>query len=335
MNRFVFALGVWCCFSPLQAEPYLRSRALQDGGKTLDIAARAFSPAANTNLTVWLVGVSHVGTSNYYSQIQALLNDCDLVLFEGVDGDRPEFRERSPDHPQERGDLQVRLARTLGLEFQLHAIDYSKGHFRNSDLSAAELVAVFEGLDPETMDSAALNEFEDLLATMSNESFGGNVAAMLLDWVGAYPGLRTGMTYMMVEISGNLQGDLSQLGGVPQSLRELMDVLIRRRNEVVVRDVDLFLDSPGDARSVAVFYGAAHMEDLEFRLTEAHGLIPTAERWFPAMTANLNQSSLSAMERAMVKWFVSEQVRTLKQMLPPAKEPQEAPETDCDPLGKK
>ncbi|MDP7028736.1 MAG: hypothetical protein QF733_00775 [Phycisphaerales bacterium] len=49
----------------------------------LEIAARAWQ-ASPQGPTVWLVGVSHLGEPEYYREIRALLDGCDVVVFESV-----------------------------------------------------------------------------------------------------------------------------------------------------------------------------------------------------------------------------------------------------------
>ena len=75
---------------------YLRVHQSTNGVHTLEIAWRSFKSANGKSPTFWLGGVSHLGTTNYYSQLQEQLNQSDLVLHEGVndaqaDGDAKPF----------------------------------------------------------------------------------------------------------------------------------------------------------------------------------------------------------------------------------------------------
>jgi hypothetical protein len=53
-----------------------------EGGR-LEIAARAFDSAERGD-RIWLVGVTHVGESDYYTAVNELLDSCDVVVFESV-----------------------------------------------------------------------------------------------------------------------------------------------------------------------------------------------------------------------------------------------------------
>jgi len=300
----------------LRAGDYLRITDGARGERRLEVAAKAFAKTGETNAVLWLVGVSHIGSSNYYAEIQALLDGMDLVLYEGVDGGREAFRNPDPAQPG-RGGMQVELAKSLGLAFQLHAIDYNRPHFTNSDVTGVDLMALFSGDDPDALSDEARARMESLLASMEMQGAGGMAMQGIFQWVAANPGLRGGLAYLLVEVMGNLEGDISAYHGLPADVRELMEVLIRKRNEVVLRDVAAAL---GERKGpVAVFYGAAHMHDLELRLAAAHGLEPLETRWFRAFGANIHRSGLNSLQKNMLRWFVGQQVETLRRMKPAPK----------------
>ncbi len=311
------ALFLWAMFVVhARAGDYLRITDGPRGERRLEVAAKSFAKPGETNAVLWLVGVSHIGSTNYYAEIQALLNGMDLVLYEGVDGGREEFRNPDPAQPG-RGGMQVELARSLGLAFQLHAMDYNRPNFTNSDVSGVDLMALFAGDDPEALGPEARERMESLLASMEMQGAGGLFLQGLFHWVAANPGLRGGLAYLLVEVMGNLEGDIAAYHGLPADIREVMDVLIRRRNEVVLRDVAAAME--GDKGVTAVFYGAAHMHDLELRLAAAHGLEARETRWLAAFGANINRSGLNSLQKNIVRWFVAQQVETLRRMKPAPK----------------
>ena len=80
----------------------------------------------------------------------------------------------------------------------------------------------------------------------------------------------------------------SGLAGVPAAgvpddwnTRDTKDfeVLLERRNDVVLEDLELLLIGEPDVGRIAVFYGAAHMADLEARLTKELGLEAVVTSW--------------------------------------------------------
>src|SRR5262249_34909560 len=104
----------------------------------LQIAVRKFIPARGHGPAIWLTGVSHIGDPKYYAALQEHLDDQTLVLFEGVSAKARPSTETPPQQPRrqdasspgassaEVGGLQASLATSLGLVFQLTAIDYQR-----------------------------------------------------------------------------------------------------------------------------------------------------------------------------------------------------------------
>src|SRR5262245_10154718 len=62
--------------------PYMRVARPDTNTVELQIAVRQFLPRQEKGPEVWLAAVSHIGESNYFTQLQAFLNHRDLVLFE-------------------------------------------------------------------------------------------------------------------------------------------------------------------------------------------------------------------------------------------------------------
>jgi hypothetical protein len=107
----------------------------------LQIAIRKFTPAKGRGPAIWLTGVSHIGESNYYAVVQRHLDSQSLVLYEGVGARDKSIRF----DPEEQASIQNTLATSLGLVFQLSAINYDRPSFKNSDLSIPELQRMLAG----------------------------------------------------------------------------------------------------------------------------------------------------------------------------------------------
>ena len=148
---FLGALLLAGCSTPERAKavadpapgtsPGLCTRVVNVGSNLvqLQIAVRKFVPDRGKGAAVWLTGVSHIGDSNYYATLQKHLDAQTLVLYEGVSatahgsGDaaeprplaRKEATEASPSDAGGPG-LQASMASSLGLVFQLDAIDYDR-----------------------------------------------------------------------------------------------------------------------------------------------------------------------------------------------------------------
>lgn len=323
----LFAAG--CVTSPRQAAtgdsvppaPYTRVINPDTNTFALQIALRKFVPRGGRGPVVWLSGVSHIGESNYYAGLQRHLDSQNLVLFEGVGA-----RERTPRFdPAEQSSLQHTLAQSLGLVFQLTAIDYDRPHFRNCDLTVAEMQRLLadtaEAGDRATDappdgddDGAGGREFHELMGVMNGSSVLGMLVHLGVRFLGSSPKLQAMMKLAMIETLGSFQGDLGEVKNLPPEIQRLMAVIIRRRNEVVIRDLRQQLGPAATSarRSIAVFYGAGHMADLEKRLVAELGYRPREAVWMTALSVDTRAAGLSAAELQMVRNLVQWQLDTLR-----------------------
>ena len=276
---------------------------------TLQIALRRFVPERGRGPVVWLSGASHVGESNYFAALQRHLDAQALVLFEGVGAKSKKMRF----NPDEESSIQHTMAASLGLVFQLSAIDYDRPRFRNSDLTIAELQQLLSrGAAPGAADgragrdTKAGEEFRDLLQIMDGSSFLGTLLQAGLKFIGSSPKLQAMTKVMLIEVLGQIKGDMSQLKGVPPEIQRLLEVIIQERNKVVLGDLKAELRAVSPPRSIAVFYGAGHMADLEKRLRGEMNYQPRGEVWLTALSVNTRDTGLSDVEvqamRGLIQW---------------------------------
>jgi len=283
-------------------ESYMRVTRPDADTVQLQIAARSFNPARGRGPDIWLVGASHIGESNYFATLQKRLDAHPLVLFEGVGARSKKIKF----NPGEESSVQHTLATSLGLVFQLSAIDYDRPHFQNSDLTLAQLQALFQsGGKAEGQSTKAGQEFQELLQVMDGSSFLGALVHFGIKLIGANPRLQAMTKVILIELLGQIKGDMAQLKGMPPEIQRLLEVIIQERNKVVVEDVkkELAARSP---RAIAVFYGAGHMADLEKRLRADLSYVPRKTVWLTAMSVNTRQAGLSETEldgmRKLIQW---------------------------------
>ncbi len=314
--RFLLFWAFLAGASADSASDYIRVSDAPGGTRVLEIAVRTFAVPGTPARSLSFVGVSHIGTARYYENLQTLLDSADLVLFEGVGGDEEDFRKPNRDQIDEASAMQVALARALELEFQLHAIDYDRDHFVNSDMTVLEMFALFSGENPDELSEEGLHRLRETMETMQGQGLSGQLLEMMIGRVETHPGFRRGFAWAMVEILGTLRGDMSEMKGLPQDMRDLLTILLEKRNDVVVRDVAEVLGQPAPPGHIMVFYGAAHMYDLEKRLVEKFSLEPVATQWFPAFIGNLQASGLNALQKRLLNGYVRQQVQTMRMMMP-------------------
>ena len=321
----------------IPAGPYLRVVSSDARMMQLQIAVRKLVPARGSGPAVWLTGASHIGDSNYFNALQEHLDAQALVLFEGVGGPaaghhathrRGRASPRTSHSPADGSTtganqenqpvgLQGSLAESLGLVFQLSAIDYDRPHFRNSDLSIQEIQRLIQGAA--RADSAKGNaanaggEFQQLLQIMDERSFPGAIAKLMVTLLGSSPKLQAITKLALIETLGQVQGDLSQMQALPPEMKNLVQVLIQARNQTVLNDLKAELKRKSPPGSVAIFYGAGHMADLEKRLTHELHYRAAGQFWLTAFAVDLEKAGVTDAELQVIRSFVAWQMEALRQ----------------------
>jgi hypothetical protein len=295
--------------------PYLRIANPRTNLTELQVAVRQFIPRQPGQPVIWLAGVSHVGESNYYARLQKLLNAQELVLFEGVTdrASRASGRKTFDKSEDDLGSLQDTMAQSLGLAFQLDTIDYDRPNFRNSDLTVEQIAQLIAKEGPAGQPSKTAQEFQKLMEMMQGDSLIGALVGAGMKLIGSSPKLQAMMKLAMIEMLGRFKGDMSQFQGLPPEFQRLIEILIRARNEAVMKDLRAELNRRSPAKSIAIFYGAAHMEDFEKRLTQDLNYRPAREEWFPAFSVDLQKANVTAAELGFVQSLVDWQMKMLEQ----------------------
>ncbi|MFI5387201.1 MAG: hypothetical protein ACHQ50_13910 [Fimbriimonadales bacterium] len=241
--------------------------------EVLQTKARKYVPSKGDGPAIWLVGVAHIGQAGYYKNLQKLLDEQSCVLYEGVTrkGVDPAAKTTGKEDPRQKTTYQM-LSDTLGLQFQLYGIDYSRPTFHNSDLSWEELTAI-EAKHPGPKGGMGLAGIGGLLNADSDQGKQlASTLAMLKDDPGSMEGLRIGLMEILAE-PGIVEKALSP---------SLGDLLIKTRNTKVLGDLKKELAKPNQ-KSIAVFFGGGHMPDMEKHLTADFGYVAGEERWFTTM----------------------------------------------------
>lgn len=206
---------------------------------------------------------------------------------------------------EERG-IQRQLADALGLVFQLDVMDHSGASWRNSDMSVDQLRLELEeaGVDA-----------DELFGMLSGSSIFSKLAGGLIDFIA---GTRTGGAALRIMGVEMLARSDELMSMAPGELGSMMAVLIRNRNQVVVRDLAATLESEPELASIGILYGAGHMPDLQQRITSGLGYAPSGDRWLPAVTLHLDQLGLPLRQvqglRRMIGGQLDLQIRLMQRM---------------------
>ncbi len=175
--------------------------------------------------------------------------------------------------------IQIRLAKALGMEFQLAAINYDRPNWRNSDLTVDALRRRM-GEEGGNIDA--------LLGMLSGASLPGKLVGVLLAFIEASPSLAAQTRLMLVEMLGHADELLAAQSGSLQALggEAFFKVLIEERNRVALADLRSAIEEDPARRSIAIFYGAGHLPSMERDLL-AQGYTLDSAQWRTAVSVEL------------------------------------------------
>jgi hypothetical protein len=224
---------------------------------------------------VTLISAIHVADEAHYRALQEEFEKYDAMLYELVapDGTVPERGARGGGALTM---LQRALKRGLDLQFQLDGIDYDRPNFVHADLSPSEFQRQMRErgeslltlmLRAMVKESQRMRELLDAPASQPAESV--DLVAAFRKGEGRHR-LRLAMATQIQDIervaAGFGDGDKGS-------------VLVEGRNARAVEVLERELAN--GHRKLAIYYGAAHMPDIEQRLLRL-GFAKVGERWLTA-----------------------------------------------------
>jgi hypothetical protein len=129
--------------------------------------------------------------------------------------------------------------------------------------------------------------------------------------VGSSPALRAAMKLVIAEMLGAVGGNLEQLK-MPEGMRQLMKVLIVDRNRIVMQTLRRTLAEKPPPRSIAIFFGAAHMPDLQRQITRSLDYRVESERWLTAFSASAREAGLTDEQLQALRLMIQQQLHELQ-----------------------
>jgi hypothetical protein len=233
---------------------------------------RYAAPGGADSPTVDLIAAVHIADAAYYKRLNREFAEYDAVLYELVAPENAATPKRSDspsNHPISL--LQNGLKDVLALEFQLKGIDYTVKNMVHADMSPERF--------SQTMDERGESlwgmcvRMMGYAMTQQRNGNGSLDGRQLLDLM--FDKNRTlSMKRMVAEQFVVSDATTAALEGPSGS------TLISGRNRVAI-DV-LRKELAAGKKKIAVFYGAAHMFDLQKRLHEEFNMSPVTTRWLTA-----------------------------------------------------
>lgn len=285
--------------------PYIRFKEDRNTAR-LELAVRSFKNKAGKQVD--LVSAVHIADRSYYQELNKRLAEYDTVLYELV-GDPEALQppaaeaggaeEAAPESAKdenesaadgeagEEPELQFRvlkllydaLGNFLKLSFQLNEMDYTSPKFIHADMTAEEFTRA-QRERGESMLSLMLRSMEMQLKGRFNEerkqleSFNLGTLLYILTSPRGAEEFKILLARMLVTSESMTAKAEAESGSV----------ILAARNDVALKKLAEVLRKPDAPRKTAIFYGAAHMQDMERKLTENMGFQPAGEYWIPAWT---------------------------------------------------
>lgn len=222
---------------------------------------------------VELVAAVHIGDAAYYRKLEDRFAGYESLLYEMIKPSNVEVR---------RGDksggmlsfLQRGLKDVLHLEFQLDAMDYGKKNFVHADLDPE----TFFRLQAERGESILGLLLDLMLADMKRQAQGdAKERVTLLELVAAFSS-RDGPRKLKLLFARELEDMEKTLAGIGRDGEG--SVLLEERNKAALKVLGKVLAE--GKKKVGIFYGGAHMTDMEKRLLGELGFRRTKVEWVTA-----------------------------------------------------
>lgn len=261
-----------------------------DDGKplSLDTSITTYS-ASKDGAQVDLIGAIHIGEKAYYRQLNKLFDQYDVLLYELVAPEGTVISKRSAEESSNPVSfLQNTMKEFLGLQSQLEKVDYDKKHFVRADMTPDQISQKMAERG-DSMMTIALSTFVDAMrqqnkaALKQNSSSAGSLADMDLSELLQDP-LKAKVTLAEQFVAS---GSLDQALG--SSLNQL---IVLDRNAEAMKGLQKQLAA--GKKKIGIFYGAAHLPDMEKRLADEFGMKKGEVTWIPAW--DLTKSNGKALQ---------------------------------------
>lgn len=223
-----------------------------------------------------LVGVVHIGESEYYSDLNQRLARYDAVLYELVAPDGTRIR---PEDLEKRrsilASMQTGMKDMLNLQYQLEKIDYLADNFRHADMSPEEFMN-----DLERRGDSLFKMFARMMGAglASSAATGGDAGVLLALFSNDRSMmLKQTMARQLVDIE-------SVTAGIDDANGE--NTLIKGRNAKAFSVLREELD--GGKKKIAIFYGAGHLPDMAQRLEDEFQMSAAETTWLDAWDLTRN-----------------------------------------------
>jgi len=247
-----------------QDSKFLRFVDDNEGGGRLESAIVSYKNA--DGVKVHLVAAVHVGEKKYYEDLSKTFSTYDALLYEMVKPKETAVPVRGEKSQSMVSAFQRMLKDVLDLEFQLDAVDYSAKNFVHADLDAE----TFAKLQEERNENIFTLMLRQMLAEMSKPSQAPEVSLTELVVALLSPDSARHFKLILAKQFEDIEAKVAGIEGPNGS------VIVSERNKAAI---SVLKDSIAKgSKDIGIFYGAAHMTDMEKHLTEM-GFTRQSSEW--------------------------------------------------------
>ena len=236
------------------ADAYVRFDEDGHGGGNMQVAVGTY--VNDDGVQVELLSTMHIGETAFFRTLARQFPKYDAVLYELV------APRGVPPTEEGVNDQQKRAAKDCGLENQGPHVNYDRPNFVHADLSLEEIKQLIT--QKSGTFKGALGDGPGLKAARDERDTAGKreIFADLKAAETAAPAECTRLLRRAYSRQLAITAQPAPGKTVPEG--EGMDVLVTARNDEVIRVLKQQIES--GKKNLAIFYGAAHMVDLEHRL---------------------------------------------------------------------
>ena len=194
--------------------------------------------------------------------------------------------------------IQRRLAKALGLVFQLDAMNEDGSNFLNVDMSIDEI-------EDEIAKQGGDASF--LFSMLNGSGFMAGVMKFGLAILEKSPMMQAMAKLTLMETMKTVgEKGMMNMRGMPANMKTIFDVIVNERNQVVIDTLKDTLkeDRFGPDSTIAIIYGAGHLHDLEKQLVQQCNYKPVGGFWVPAITVDIKKSGLTTDQVKMIRSMV-------------------------------
>ena len=225
-------------------------------------------------ITVDLIGAVHVGEGQYYKDLNKQFEKYDALLYELVAPEGTVVPKGGRDKGKALGNpigaMQVGMQSVLELKFQLDLIDYTKKNFVHADMSPTEFAQSMKK-NEESVAGYALKAIGSSMAMQQAGKDTGS-AGMLMAMFSKNKALR--LRRVMAKQMIDMDAGLAMFKGKDGS------TIVNHRNAKCMKI--LSREIAAGKKDLGIFYGAAHLADMEKRLINDFDMQPGGQKWIPA-----------------------------------------------------